>query len=192
MRVPDDCVRYNAAVAAHPSRCPSIPTTRRGSCRSHKRSASPAGWQRSPWARRTPPSRQHLGRRLVGRTRRRKQRPGGFWSEWLWYRVMLHRRRCSALIGWYPAAPNAGLFSIRTSACGINRRAKCPFCLDLLADSTLPQPLRLGPQSISWRRREILEWIQSIPRAGAACDGGQHLDGGLRDVLRSRRLRRRR
>lgn len=32
---------------------------------------------------------------------------------------------------------------------------------------TFPRPLRLGPQSIGWRRGEIVEWLESLPRAGA-------------------------
>ena len=40
-------------------------------------------------------------------------------------------------------------------------------------DGTFPRPLKLGPQSIGWRRGEILEWIESLPRAGtAAGDAG--------------------
>ena len=44
-------------------------------------------------------------------------------------------------------------------------------------DGTFPRPLRLGPQSIGWRRAEIVEWLESLPRAGAALDDG--LDDGL-------------
>ena len=40
-------------------------------------------------------------------------------------------------------------------------------------DGTFPRPLRLGPQSIGWPRSEILEWLESLPRAGAALDGGR-------------------
>ena len=41
-------------------------------------------------------------------------------------------------------------------------------------DGTFPRPLRLGPQqSIGWRRAEILEWLDSLPRAGAALDHGR-------------------
>ncbi len=39
-------------------------------------------------------------------------------------------------------------------------------------DGTFPRPLRLGPQSIGWRRAEILEWLESLPRAGAGADDG--------------------
>ena len=40
---------------------------------------------------------------------------------------------------------------------------------------TFPRPVRLGPQSIGWRREEVLEWLESLPRAGgAAHDGGEH------------------
>ena len=40
-------------------------------------------------------------------------------------------------------------------------------------DGTIPRPLKLGPQSVGWRRGEILEWLESLPRAGAASgDGG--------------------
>ena len=35
---------------------------------------------------------------------------------------------------------------------------------------SFPRPLRLGPQSIGWRREEIVEWLDSLPRAG---DGGR-------------------
>ena len=38
-------------------------------------------------------------------------------------------------------------------------------------DGTFPRPLRLGPKSIGWRREEILEWLESLPRAGAAIGG---------------------
>ena len=40
-------------------------------------------------------------------------------------------------------------------------------------DGTFPQPLRLGPQSIGWWRAEILEWLESLQRAGAALDDGR-------------------
>ena len=40
-------------------------------------------------------------------------------------------------------------------------------------DGTFPRPLRLGPQSIGWPRAEILEWLESLPRVGAALDGGR-------------------
>ena len=32
---------------------------------------------------------------------------------------------------------------------------------------TFPRPLRLGPQSIGWRRAEVLKWLRACPRAGA-------------------------
>lgn len=35
-------------------------------------------------------------------------------------------------------------------------------------DGRFPRPLRLGPKSIGWRRKEILEWLDSLPRAGGA------------------------
>ena len=35
-------------------------------------------------------------------------------------------------------------------------------------DGTFPRPLRLGAKSIGWRREEVLEWVDSLPRAGAA------------------------
>ena len=41
---------------------------------------------------------------------------------------------------------------------------------------TFPRPLRLGPQSIGWRREEILEWLESLPRAEAAGDCGGKRD----------------
>ena len=31
-------------------------------------------------------------------------------------------------------------------------------------DGTFLRPLRLGPQSIGWRRTEIFEWLESLPR----------------------------
>ena len=34
-------------------------------------------------------------------------------------------------------------------------------------DGSFPRPLRLGPQSIGWPRNETLEWLGSLPRAGA-------------------------
>ena len=37
-------------------------------------------------------------------------------------------------------------------------------------DGTFPEPVRLGPQSIGWWRAEILEWLESLQRAGAALD----------------------
>ena len=39
---------------------------------------------------------------------------------------------------------------------------------------TFPRPLRLGPQSIGWRREEIVEWVESLPRASAALQDGRH------------------
>ena len=40
---------------------------------------------------------------------------------------------------------------------------------------TFPRPLRLGPQSIGWLREEVVEWLESLPRAGAvAHSGGTH------------------
>ena len=40
-------------------------------------------------------------------------------------------------------------------------------------DGTFPRPLRLGPQSIGWRRAEVLEWLESLPRAGAELAEGR-------------------
>ena len=37
-------------------------------------------------------------------------------------------------------------------------------------DGTFPEPVRLGPQSIGWWRAEILEWLESLQRAGAVLD----------------------
>ena len=34
-------------------------------------------------------------------------------------------------------------------------------------NGTFPRPLRLGPNSIGWPREEILEWLESLPRAGS-------------------------
>ena len=39
-------------------------------------------------------------------------------------------------------------------------------------DGTFPRPLRLGPQSIGWWRMEILEWLESLQRAGARLEDG--------------------
>ena len=39
-------------------------------------------------------------------------------------------------------------------------------------DGTFPRPLRLGPQSIGWWRTEILEWLESLQRAGAKLEDG--------------------
>ena len=38
---------------------------------------------------------------------------------------------------------------------------------------SFPQPVRLGPQSIGWWREEVLEWLESLPRAGAVAQGGR-------------------
>ena len=46
-------------------------------------------------------------------------------------------------------------------------------------EGTFPRPLRLGPQSIGWPRAEILEWLESLPRAGAALDGGRDRNRAL-------------
>ena len=35
-------------------------------------------------------------------------------------------------------------------------------------EGRFPQPLKLGPKSIGWRREEVLEWLASLPRAGVA------------------------
>ena len=43
---------------------------------------------------------------------------------------------------------------------------------------TFPRPLRLGPQSIGWRREEVLAWLESLPRAGANAGDGR--DGDVR------------
>ena len=43
-------------------------------------------------------------------------------------------------------------------------------------EGTFPRPLRLGPKSIGWRREEILEWLESLPRAGAATGDVQEAD----------------
>ena len=40
-------------------------------------------------------------------------------------------------------------------------------------DGMFPQPLRLGPQSIGWWRAEILEWLESLERAGSVLDDGR-------------------
>lgn len=45
-------------------------------------------------------------------------------------------------------------------------------------DGTFPRPLRLGPQSIGWWHAEILEWLESLQRAGARLDdGGENKPG---------------
>ena len=41
---------------------------------------------------------------------------------------------------------------------------------------TFPRPLRLGPQSIGWRREEIVEWLESLPGAGAGIGAGREAD----------------
>lgn len=41
---------------------------------------------------------------------------------------------------------------------------------------TFPRPLRLGPQSIGWRRGEIVEWLESLPRAGAGIGAAREAD----------------
>ena len=43
-------------------------------------------------------------------------------------------------------------------------------------EGTFPRPLRLGAQSIGWRCEEILEWLESLPRVGAALDDLQQSD----------------
>ena len=45
-------------------------------------------------------------------------------------------------------------------------------------DGTFPEPVRLGPQSIGWWRAEILEWLESLQRAGAAFDGARKRKAG--------------
>ena len=37
-------------------------------------------------------------------------------------------------------------------------------------DGTFPRPLKLGAQSIGWRREEIVAWVESLRRVGAARD----------------------
>ena len=37
-------------------------------------------------------------------------------------------------------------------------------------EGTFPRPLKLGVQSIGWRRKDIDEWLESLPRAGGAPD----------------------
>ena len=43
-------------------------------------------------------------------------------------------------------------------------------------EGTFPRPLRLGPQSIGWRREEIVEWLESLPRAGAGIVAAREAD----------------
>ncbi len=45
-------------------------------------------------------------------------------------------------------------------------------------DGTFPEPVRLGPQSIGWWRAEILEWLESLQRAGAALDDARKRKAG--------------
>jgi len=45
-------------------------------------------------------------------------------------------------------------------------------------DGTFPEPVRLGPQSIGWWRAEILEWLESLQRAGAALDEARKRKAG--------------
>ena len=45
-------------------------------------------------------------------------------------------------------------------------------------DGTFPEPLRLGPQSIGWWRAEILEWLESLQRAGAPFDEARKRKAG--------------
>ena len=41
-------------------------------------------------------------------------------------------------------------------------------------EGTFPRPLKLGVQSIGWRRKDIDEWLESLPRAGGTPhDAGQ-------------------
>ena len=35
-------------------------------------------------------------------------------------------------------------------------------------DDPFPRPIRLGPNSVGWRRSEIEEWLDSRARAGSA------------------------
>ena len=37
-------------------------------------------------------------------------------------------------------------------------------------EGTFPRPLKLGVQSIGWRRKDIDDWLESLPRAGGASD----------------------
>ena len=45
-------------------------------------------------------------------------------------------------------------------------------------DGTFPEPVRLGPQSIGWWRAEILEWLESLQRAGAALNEARKRKAG--------------
>ena len=45
-------------------------------------------------------------------------------------------------------------------------------------DGPFPEPVRLGPQSTGWWRAEILEWLESLQRAGAALDEARKRKAG--------------
>ena len=38
-------------------------------------------------------------------------------------------------------------------------------------ERTFPTPLRLGPNSIGWRRAEVEAWLDSLPRATGEATG---------------------
>ena len=43
-------------------------------------------------------------------------------------------------------------------------------------EGTFPRPLKLGAQSIGWRREEVLEWLESLSRVGEARDALREAD----------------
>ena len=42
---------------------------------------------------------------------------------------------------------------------------KRSWILQQVKDGNFPKPVRLGPRCVRWRKREILEWIESLQKA---------------------------
>lgn len=40
-----------------------------------------------------------------------------------------------------------------------------------IASGAFPRPRRLGARSVAWREDEVLEWIETRPKAGLAEEG---------------------
>ena len=42
---------------------------------------------------------------------------------------------------------------------------KRSWILQQVKDGNFPKPVRLGPRCVRWRKREVLEWIESLQKA---------------------------
>ena len=42
---------------------------------------------------------------------------------------------------------------------------------DLMKTSGFPRPLRIGSQSVRWRKSDVVEWIDARPEAGSESSG---------------------